>query len=49
MAFLLASEVYHVLGSVATSEKVQLAHMGLYPVHHSIGKQLLLTRRCVFY
>ncbi|XP_055673434.1 1-phosphatidylinositol 4,5-bisphosphate phosphodiesterase eta-1 isoform X4 [Falco peregrinus] len=27
MAFLLASEVYHVLGSVATSEKVQLAQM----------------------
>ncbi|XP_032855980.2 1-phosphatidylinositol 4,5-bisphosphate phosphodiesterase eta-1 isoform X5 [Tyto alba] len=27
MAFLLASEVYHVLGSVAASEKVQLAQM----------------------
>jgi len=44
MAFLLASEGYHVLGSVATSEKVQLAQMGLYLVYRSIEKQLLLKR-----
>lgn len=30
MAFLLASEACHVLGSVATPEKVQLAQMGSY-------------------
>lgn len=33
MALLLASEVYHVLGSVATPEKVELAQMGLYLVY----------------
>lgn len=49
MAFLLASEVYHVLESVATSEKVQLAQMGLYLVYHSIERQLLWKRRCVYY
>lgn len=41
MALLLASEVYHVLGSVVTPEKVQLAQMGLYLVYPWVQKQLL--------
>lgn len=47
MAFLRASGLCQVVGSVVASEKVQLAQMGLYLVWCSIQKQLLL-KRCVY-
>lgn len=48
MALLLASGAHHVLGSVATSEKVQLAQMGLYLVQRSIETRLLCQRTRVY-